>query len=109
MKIPSFPFQTPDWSSIPKEEHKGDSGVYYTQMQMMHDIRVRIIEYSTNFKAYHWCTKGHVIYCLDGELDIVLDDDRKMKLVKDMSLFIGDENEAHFISTEKGCKLFIVD
>lgn len=109
MKIESFPFQAISWTSVPLEEYKGETGTYYTQQLMMSDIRVRMIEYSTDFKADHWCTKGHVLLCLEGELDILLKDGRKMKLLKDMSLFIGDENEPHFISTAIGCKLFIVD
>lgn len=109
MLLKSFPFQSIDWSSVLQEEFNGATGKYFTRQLMMHDIRIRMIEYSTDFKADHWCKKGHVLHCLDGELDIILDNGNKMKLTKDMSLLIGDENEAHFISTDVGCKLFIVD
>ena len=115
MKIAPFPFQTLNWSSIPKEEHKGETGVAYWQVQTVNDIRVRIVEYSPGYKADHWCSKGHIILCIEGEMDTELsagsggEDGRIMKLTKGMCYFVGDNNEAHRTSTITGCKLFIVD
>jgi quercetin dioxygenase-like cupin family protein len=109
MKLPSFPFQTINWSSIPKEEHKGETGIAYWQVQQVNDIRVRIVEYSPGYKADHWCSKGHIILCLEGEMHTELDDGRMMKLSKGMCYFVGNNNEAHRTTTSMGCKLFIVD
>lgn len=109
MHINSFPFQTLNWSSIPKEEHKGETGVAYWQTQMMNDIRVRMVEYSPGYKANHWCSKGHIILCTEGEMDTELDDGRILTLSKGMCYFVGDNCEAHRSSTVTGCKLFIVD
>lgn len=109
MKISPFPFQTLDWSTIPKEEHKGETGVAYWQVQKVNDIRVRMVEYSPGYKADHWCSKGHIILCLEGEMDSELDDGRVLKLTKGMCYFVGDNNEAHRSTTATGCKLFIVD
>ena len=109
MHLPSFPFQTLDWSSVPKEEHRGETGMAYWQVQKMNDIRVRMVEYSAGYKADHWCSKGHIILCLEGEMNTELKDGRIMKLTKGMCYFVGDENEAHQTSTISGCKLFIVD
>ena len=50
MKLAAFPFQTLDWSSIPKEEHKGETGIAFLQTQMVNDIRVRMVEYSPGYK-----------------------------------------------------------
>ena len=109
MNLPSFPIQTLDWSSVPKEEHQGETGMAYWQIQKMNDIRVRMVEYSAGYKADHWCSKGHIILCLEGEMNTELKDGRIMKLTKGMCYFVGDENEAHQTSTVSGCKLFIVD
>ena len=109
MHLPSFPFQTLDWSSVAKEEHRGETGMAYWQVQKMNDIRVRMVEYSAGYKADHWCSKGHIILCLEGEMNTELKDGRIMKLTKGMCYFVGDENEAHQTSTVSGCKLFIVD
>ncbi len=109
MKIADFPFQTINWLSIPKEERKGETGMAYWQVQMMNDIRVRMVEYSAGYKADHWCSKGHIIYCLEGEMNTELKDGRIMKLSRGMCYFVGDNNEAHKTFSTKGCKLFIVD
>jgi quercetin dioxygenase-like cupin family protein len=109
MNIASFPFQIPDWSSVIKEEHKGETGIAYWQVLYMGEIRVRMVEYSPGYKADHWCRKGHIIYCKEGEMNTELEDGRVMLLSKGMCYFVGDNNEAHRSSTEKGCQLFIVD
>ena len=109
MNISSFPFQTLDWSSIPKEEHKGETGVAYWQTQMFNDIRVRMVEYSPGYKADHWCRKGHIILCTEGEMDTELEDGRILTLSKGMTYFVGDNCDAHRTSTKTGCRLFIVD
>jgi hypothetical protein len=109
MQLSSFPFQTLDWSFIPREEHKGETGVAYWQVFMMGEIRVRKVEYSSGYKADHWCKKGHIILCTEGEMDSELDDGRIMKLIAGMSYFVGDDCEAHRSSTKTGFKLFIVD
>jgi hypothetical protein len=109
MNIASFSFQTLDWSSMPREEHKGETGIAYWQIKMMNDIRVRMVEYSPGYKADHWCKKGHVLHCIEGEMETKLEDGRIMKLTAGMTYFVGDNNEAHQSSTSAGCKLFIVD
>lgn len=109
MKIASFPFTTIDWSEVPKEEHAGETGTAYWQVKQVNEIRVRMVEYLKGYKADHWCSKGHVIYCLEGEMESELDDGRRMILKEGMCYFVGDGNEAHRTTTETGCKLFIVD
>ena len=109
MHLTSFPFQTLDWLSVSKEEHKGETGVAYWQIFMMGDIRVRKVEYSPGYKADHWCSKGHIILCLEGEMDTELEDGRIMKLSEGMTYFVGDNCEAHRTSSKNGCLLFIVD
>lgn len=109
MNIAPFAFQTLDWSSIPKEKHKGETGIAYWQTLMVNNIRVRIAEYSPGYKADHWCSKGHILMCMEGEMNTELQDGRLMKLTAGMSYFVGDSNEAHRSSTTTGCKLFIVD
>ena len=107
MNIQSFPFQTFNWSSIPKEEHKGETGIAYWQTQMLNDIRVRLVEYSPGYKADHWCKKGHILYCFEGEMDTELEDGRIMKLTKGMCYFVGDNNEAHRSSTKTAANFLL--
>jgi quercetin dioxygenase-like cupin family protein len=109
LKIESHPFETIDWSGVSLEEHKGDTGFAKWKVKKLNDIRVRMVEYSPGYKANHWCSKGHVLFCMEGEMETELEDGRVMKLTKGMSYFVGDNNEAHRSSTVTGCKLFIVD
>ncbi len=44
MQITNLPFQTLDWSSVPKEEHKGETGMDYWQVSMVNAIRVRLVQ-----------------------------------------------------------------
>ena len=109
MNIESFSFRTLDWSSVPREEHKGERGIAYWQTQMVNNIRVRRVEYSPGYKADHWCSKGHVLFCMEGTMNTELADGRIMQLSRDMCYFVGDNNEAHRSFTDTGCQLFIVD
>ena len=109
MQINPFSFQTIAWKNINKEEHPGITGNAYWQIFMMGDIRIRMVEYSTGYLADHWCKKGHIIYCIEGEMETELEDGRKFMLSTGMSYHVGDDCEAHRSSTKYGCKLFIVD
>ncbi|HHO55010.1 MAG TPA: hypothetical protein ENK21_01360 [Trueperaceae bacterium] len=109
MKISNLPFGITDWSKIEKTEHKGETGVAHWQTQNFGEIRVRIVEYSANYLADHWCSKGHILFCLEGELQTELEDGRKFTLKPGMSYQVADNAEAHRSSTHDGAKLFIVD
>lgn len=109
MDISSFPFSTFDWTTIPREEKTGETGKAYWQVLHVGDIRVRLVEYSPGYLADHWCKKGHVIHCLEGEMETTLEDGRKFRLSKGMTYVVGDNNEAHRSATKLGCLLFIVD
>lgn len=109
MKISSFPFQTTDWNTIERTERPGITGKAWWQVFMMNEIRIRLVEYSAGYLADHWCSKGHVIYCIEGEILTELEDGRKFILSSGMTYHVGDDCEAHRSSTKDGCKLFIVD
>ena len=109
MKIESFPFQTTDWSSIVPEEHPGITGNALWKIIKLGDIRIRMVEYSANYVADHWCRKGHIIYCISGEMNTELEDGRNFILTQGMTYQVGDDSHAHRSSSVYGCTLFIVD
>ncbi|MBL0144424.1 MAG: DHCW motif cupin fold protein [Chitinophagaceae bacterium] len=109
MEIKSFSFQTLNWASIPKVEYAGTTGIAFWQTFLMGNIRVRMVEYSANYLADHWCSKGHIILCVDGNMETELQDGRKFMLEKGMTYHVGDDCEAHRSASVCGCKLFIVD
>jgi hypothetical protein len=103
------PFQTTDWNSIAETEHAGDIGIAQWRTMQWGDLRVRLVEYSAGYKANHWCTKGHILFCLEGELTTELKDGRQFTLKQGMSYQVSDDISAHRSSTVTGAKLFIVD
>ncbi|WP_174847483.1 DHCW motif cupin fold protein [Yersinia artesiana] len=109
MNIGNIPFGITDWSTVGKTEHKGDQGIAYWRTQNFSNIRVRMVEYSAGYIADHWCSKGHILLCLDGELITELVDGRIFILKAGMSYQVADHAEAHRSSTISGAKLFIVD
>lgn len=109
MKISDLPFGTTDWSQIAATEHAGESGTAYWRTCHFGQIRVRMVEYTPGYLADHWCVKGHILLCLDGELQTELDDGRTFTLTPGMSYQVADDAEAHRSRTALGAKLFIVD
>jgi quercetin dioxygenase-like cupin family protein len=107
--ISNIPFGTTDWSSIERTEHKGDSGAAYWRTRNFGNIRVRMVEYTPGYLADHWCSKGHILLCLEGELHTELEDGRKFVLTAGMSYQVADNAEAHRSSTPVATRLFIVD
>ncbi len=109
MKMSDIPFGTTDWSSVERTEHKGETGVAYWRTRQYGGIRVRMVEYSPGYKADHWCEKGHILLCLEGELHTELEDGRTFVLKPGMSYQVADGAEPHRSYTAGGAKLFIVD
>lgn len=109
MQIVEIPFGTTDWSRVEVTTHAGATGVAHWRTQQFGDIRVRMVEYSPGYLADHWCTKGHILLCLDGELHTELDDGRRFVLTAGMSYQVADQAEPHRSRTSTGAKLFIVD
>ena len=109
MEMAEIPFTTTDWSKIEPSEHKGERGVAYWRTRQFGDIRVRLVEYAPGYVADHWCTKGHILFCLEGELRTELQDGRQYVLQAGMSYQVADNAEPHRSSTDVGARLFIVD
>ncbi|AKV04485.1 hypothetical protein AKJ09_11148 [Labilithrix luteola] len=109
MELRNIPFSTIDWSSVEPTEHRGETGMAYWRTRHYGDVRVRMVEYSPNYRADHWCKKGHILLCLQGELHTELEDGRVTVLGPGMSYQVADGAEAHRSSTPTGATLFIVD
>ncbi len=109
MNNKNIPFQAIDWSDIPKTEHKGETGIAYWQTLQLEGLRIRIVEYSKGYVADHWCTKGHIVHCLEGDFVSELNDGRKYTLTKGMTYVVTDELSSHRSTTVNGVKLLIID
>ena len=109
MEMNKIPFGTTDWAEIVPTEHQGESGTALWRTQQFGDIRVRMVEYSAGYRADHWCRKGHILLCLEGELHTQLADGREIVLTPGTSYQVADNAEPHRSRTKIGAKLFIVD
>jgi len=109
MKIENLPFGMTNWDEIEAEVHPGEKGSALWRTQRFNDIRVRIVEYSPGYLADHWCVKGHILFCFEGELHTELEDGRTFVLTPGTSYQVADNAEAHRSSTSVGARLFIVD
>jgi hypothetical protein len=105
----NIPFQTIDWSQIPRTEHKGETGVAYWQTLNFDGLRIRIVEYSAGYVADHWCEKGHIVHCLEGEVVNEQKDGASSILTPGMSYVVSDELSSHRSVTENGVTLMIID
>lgn len=106
MKIP---FQSINWTSIEKTEHKGETGTSWWQTLQFGGLRIRLVEYSANYKADHWCEKGHVVHCLEGEFVTELSTGEQILTRKNESYGVSDEMSSHRSHSENGVLLLIVD
>ena len=109
MDMAGIPFATTDWSEVERTEHKGERGLAYWRTRQFGSIRVRMVEYTPGYLADHWCSKGHILLCLEGELHTELEDGRRFVLKPGMSYQVADSAEVHRSSTPLGAKLFVVD
>ena len=109
MNMSEIPFGTTDWSGIARTEHAGAHGTAYWRTKQFGGIRVRMVEYTPGYLADHWCEKGHILLCLEGELHTELKDGRRFTLTPGTSYQVADETDAHRSSTATGARLFIVD
>lgn len=109
MKISDIPFGTTDWSEVPETKHLGEIGEAGWRTRKFGDIRVRMVSYTAGYLADHWCSKGHILLCLEGELHTELDDGRTFVLRPGMSYQVADNAEPHRSRTYVPTRLFIVD
>ena len=109
MELRGIPFEATAWAAIAPTEHPGETGAARWRTRQLGELRVRIVEYSAGYRADHWCEKGHVLLCLEGELRTELKDGRMFVLTPGMSYQVADGVAPHRSATATGAKLFIVD
>jgi hypothetical protein len=105
----AIPFHVTDWNSAPAKLFKGETGSASWKTVTIGDLRIRIVQYSENYVADHWCALGHIVYCLEGEFVSELSDGRSFKLSTGMSYQVSDDASSHRSVSEHGATLLIVD
>lgn len=109
MRMDAIAFGTTDWAAVEPTRHAGLSGHAIWRTREFGGIRVRMVEYSAGYVADHWCSKGHILLCIEGELTTELEDGRTFVLKPGVSYQVADGAEPHRSFTHRGARLFIVD
>jgi hypothetical protein len=104
-----IPFQTTDWEAITPVVYPGETGTAQWRTREFGNLRIRMVDYSENYKADHWCEKGHIVFCVEGEMTTELSDGSLFVLKKGMSYTVSDRLSSHRSVTQKGARIFIVD
>jgi hypothetical protein len=107
--VTTIPFQTIDWSNIERTEHKGETGTSYWQTIQLHGLRIRLVEYCEGYLADHWCSKGHIVHCLEGEFVSELQTGELFTLSKGMTYIVTDDASSHRSVAANNVKLLIID
>jgi hypothetical protein len=104
-----IPFQNINWSLVPKEEHKGEQGTSLWQVMQYPGLRIRIVEYSEGYIADHWCQKGHIVHCLEGEVTTEMENGEFFLLKKGMSYVVSDDLSSHRSVAKEKVKILVID
>ena len=102
-------FQAIDWSKIEKSFHPGETGEAFWQTMQFAGLRVRIVEYTAGYIADHWCQKGHIVHCLEGEFVTEQENGESFTLKKGMTYVVTDELSSHRSVTKQAVKLLIIE
>jgi hypothetical protein len=68
-----------------------------------------LVEFSANYRADHWCSRGHIVFVLEGSLVTDLADGRRVETPAGTGFQVGDGEPGHRSSARSGAKVFIVD
>lgn len=109
MRITDVPFALIDWSRAEESSHAGESGTAHWWLLNFGDVRIRLVEYSPGYLADHWCSKGHLVFCLEGGIETELADGGRFVIRAGGGYTVSDGTDPHRSSSEAGAKLIIVD
>ncbi len=108
MSIP-IPFQITEWSNVQKTVVNGTTGTATMRVQELGNVRIRMVEYSANYLADHWCQLGHLVFVLEGELINELENGETTVLKAGSSYAVSDGLSSHRSRTVGVVKMLVVD
>lgn len=107
--VSNIPFQYIAWDKIAVTEHRGETGMSTWQTVQFPGLRIRLVHYSPGYLADHWCSKGHIVHCLEGSVTNQLKSGEESRLLPGMTYVVSDDLSSHRSVTEEGAKLLIID
>lgn len=102
-------FQSINWELLPFTEHEGESGFATWRTLQFNGLRIRMVEYSPGYLADHWCSKGHIVHCIEGSFESQLETGESFTLSSGMSYVVSDNLSSHRSFSKEGVKLLIID
>jgi hypothetical protein len=104
-----IPFQRINWSSLTDQEQGGESGKSHSRVFELPGLRIRKVNYSAGYLADHWCEKGHIVHCLEGEFITEMIGGEKLLLSAGDTYVVSNGMSSHRSFSENGVKLLIID
>jgi uncharacterized cupin superfamily protein len=110
VKLENFPVGKIDWSKVPAFVQAGEIGIAAARTVNLGDVTLRLVEYGAGFKADHWCTKGHILHVVSGNVVIEYENETRTKLSSGMSWHAPEgASTAHLLRCERDATVFIID
>jgi hypothetical protein len=91
MDLDNLPVGITDWSEVTASVHPGESGSVTMRRCHFGDIRLRLVDYSSNYVADCWCHKGHIVFVVAGQLVIEHQHGVSYKLTPGTSYHVADD------------------
>ena len=104
-----IPLEIIDWNLRDCVEARGLTGFALSKELSFQELKIRQVQYSANYTSDHWCTKGHVVYCVEGEFVLELKNNESYIIRKGMSFVVSDGMTEHKLCSVQGALVFIVD
>ncbi len=104
-----IPFQKIHWPSIESVEHTGIFGFALWRTVQVGELRIRVVELSNEYLADHWCQKGHIVHCLEGQFTTELGTGEEIELAEGETYLVSDDLSSHRSFSQSGAKLLVID
>jgi hypothetical protein len=102
-------FQVINWDQITKTQHAGTTGMAFWQTLQFAGLRIRMVAYTPGYLADHWCGKGHIVHCLEGDFVSELENGEAFSLTAGMTYIVSDHLSSHRSVSKNGVRLLIID
>lgn len=68
-----------------------------------------MVDYSNGCLADHWCSKGHIVPCLEGAFVSEMEEGSEFIVQEGTTYIVSDGMSSHRSKSSHGVKLLIID
>jgi quercetin dioxygenase-like cupin family protein len=97
------------WASVEQVRQPGTSGDSFWRTVELQGLRLRVVEYPPKYLADHWCTRGHVLHLLAGEIAVNISDGAVWQLQRGMTCHLapGFEHQLRTVGDQTAVVLIV--